>query len=54
MTVLLVFSFILACLIVLHKLTAKYLNPYKLTMIFGKKGSGKSTLLTKLALEYQS
>lgn len=30
----------------------KYRNPYKLTMIFGKKGSGKTTLLTKLALKY--
>lgn len=54
MTVLFVFSVILACLIAFHKLTAKYLNPYKLTMIFGKKGSGKSTLLTKLALQYQA
>lgn len=44
--------FFLLCL-VYHKLTEKYLNPYKLTMIFGKKGSGKSTLLTKLALQYQ-
>lgn len=31
-------------------LTQKYVNPYKLIMIFGKKGSGKSTTLTKLAL----
>lgn len=35
---------------VYHQLTKKYLNPYKLTFVFGKKGSGKSTLLTKLAL----
>ena len=35
-----------------HLLTKKYLNPYKLTFIFGKKGSGKSTLLTKFAVEY--
>ncbi len=33
-------------------LTKKYVNPYKLIMIFGKKGSGKSTTLTKLALKY--
>lgn len=39
---------------VFHFATRKYVNPYKLTMIFGKKGSGKSTLLTKLALQYQS
>ena len=31
--------------------TLKYKNPYKLTMIFGKKGSGKSTTLTRIALE---
>ena len=42
-----------ALMLVYHFLTRKYLNPYKLTMIFGKKGSGKSTLLTKLALQYQ-
>lgn len=35
-----------------HFATKKYLNPYKLYLIFGKKGSGKSTLLTKLALKY--
>lgn len=31
----------------------KYINPYKLYMIFGKKGSGKSTYLVKLAIDYQ-
>ena len=31
------------------KITQKYVNPYKLIFVFGKKGSGKSTLLTKLA-----
>lgn len=35
-----------------HKKTVKFLNPYKLIFIFGKKGSGKSTLLTKYALTY--
>ena len=35
-----------------HVATRKYLNPYKLIFIFGKKGSGKSTLLTKYALDY--
>ena len=39
-------------LFVFHMLTVKYLNPYKLIFIFGKKGSGKSTLLTKYALDY--
>ena len=52
-------SFFLFCVFVafsiaiFHFATRKYVNPYKLTMIFGKKGSGKSTLLTKLALQYQ-
>lgn len=36
-----------------HLLTKKYLNPFKMTMIFGKKGSGKSTLLTKMAYKYR-
>ena len=35
-----------------HFLTRKYLNPYKLTMVFGKKGSGKSTLMVRMAYEY--
>lgn len=35
-----------------HFLTKKYLNPYKLTMVFGKKGSGKSTLMVRMAYEY--
>lgn len=42
-----------SALLAFHLLTRKYLNPYKLTFIFGKKGSGKSTLLTRFALEYQ-
>lgn len=32
--------------------TRKYVNPYTLTIIFGKKGCGKSTLLQKLAHYY--
>lgn len=43
---------VVAFLAAYHFATKKYLNPYKLTMIFGKKGCGKTTLLTKLALEY--
>lgn len=31
--------------------TLKYLNPYKLYLVFGKKGSGKSTYLVKLAAQ---
>lgn len=30
----------------------RFINPYKLIMIFGKKGSGKTTLLTKLAWKH--
>lgn len=33
-------------------LTWKYRNPYKLTMVFGKKGSGKTTFLAKTAFRY--
>lgn len=51
---LLKFFFILFGFVFLYdRVTRKYLNPYKLIMIFGKKGSGKSTLLTRLALQYQ-
>lgn len=37
-------------IVVFLKATEKYLNPYKLIMVFGKKGSGKTTYLTKLAI----
>ena len=48
----LVFIIVLILLmIVFLLLTNKYLNPYKLIMIFGKKGSGKTTTLTKIALK---
>lgn len=45
------FWFIVVCL-VFHFSTRKYLNPYKLYMVFGKKGSGKSTLMTRLAVDH--
>ncbi len=32
--------------------TRRYLNPYKLFLVFGKKGSGKSTYLVKLAKQH--
>lgn len=38
--------------LIFHYATRKYLNPYKLTMVFGKKGSGKSTLMVRMAYEY--
>lgn len=43
---------ILLFLVIFHFCTKKYLNPYKLIFVFGKKGSGKSTLLTKWALQH--
>lgn len=51
---LIIFSIFLGIIVfgvVYHLLTKKYLNPYKLIMVFGKKGSGKSTFLTKIALQ---
>lgn len=41
-----------AILFVFHISTKKYINPYKLYMVFGKKGCGKTTFLTKLAHKY--
>ena len=38
--------------VVFHKTTKKFLNPYKLVFVFGKKGSGKSTLIQKLSNQY--
>lgn len=38
-------------MLLFHITTKKYLNPYKLIFIFGKKGSGKTTTLTKIALD---
>lgn len=52
------YVFIGTCLIVSlvlawHFSTKKYLNPYKLIVVFGKKGCGKSTLLQKLAVYFR-
>lgn len=47
----LAFVFLVAVLLY-HVATRRFLNPYKLTMVFGKKGSGKSTLMCKLAYTY--
>lgn len=44
---------IVVLIIIWHLLTKKYLNPYQLIIIFGKKGCGKSTLLQKLAVYYR-
>ena len=35
-----------------HFATRKYINPYRLYFIFGKKGAGKTTFETKLAYKY--
>lgn len=43
---------VLGIVLVWHFATRKYLNPYKLTFIFGKKGSGKTTILCKYAFQY--
>lgn len=53
-TVFYILAGILVLMMIYHYSTRKYLNPYRLTMIFGKKGSGKSTLLVKLALDYMN
>ena len=50
--VLILFSSIIVIILVWHLLTKKYINPYVLTILFGKKGCGKSTLLQKLAVYY--
>lgn len=51
-TLVTVFLCFMAFLSVWHVATRKYLNPYKLYLVFGKKGSGKSTYLVKLAQQH--
>ena len=47
------FCFVLIILVLIwHLLTKKYINPYKLYMVVGKKGSGKTTMLVRLAYEH--
>ena len=43
---------LLVIFLIFDALTKKYLNPYKLIFLFGKKGSGKTTNLTKIALQH--
>ncbi len=43
--------FLMVFFVIYDKLTKKYVNPYKLIMIFGKKGSGKTTTLTSIAIK---
>lgn len=51
-TLVIVFFCFMGLLCVFNLATRKYLNPYKLFLVFGKKGSGKSTYLVKLALQH--
>ena len=48
----LVFLFLFIILIFIW--SRKYVNPYRLYMVFGRKGSGKTTYLVKLAVQYHS
>lgn len=43
---------LIALVLVWHFCTRKYINPYKLYMVVGKKGSGKTTMLVRLAYEH--
>lgn len=47
-----IFAWFLVFVLIWHLLTKKYVNPYKLYMVVGKKGSGKSTMLTRLAYDH--
>lgn len=51
-TLLMIFGSIMGVVLAWHFATRKYLNPYKLYLVFGKKGSGKSTYLVKLAYQH--
>ena len=42
----------LVFVLILSLITRKWVNPWKLYLVFGKKGSGKSTFLVKLAFKY--
>lgn len=52
MILLIVPAAFVALVLVWDLLTRKYLNPYRLFLVFGKKGSGKSTYLVKLARKH--
>lgn len=44
--------YMLAGMLLFHLLTKKFLNPFKFTMVVGKKGSGKTTWMVKLIYQY--
>lgn len=46
------FFYMMVAALVFHLLTKKFLNPFKFTMVVGKKGSGKTTWGVKLAYTY--
>lgn len=52
MTILKIILCVILVLVLYLLLTRKFVNPYKLIFLFGKKGSGKSTLLTKIGYKY--
>lgn len=47
-----VFLLILVCIFALFLWSRKYVNPYRLYMVFGRKGSGKTTYMVKVAYRY--
>lgn len=47
-----IFIYLCIFFITFHLLTKEYVNPYTLTMVFGKKGSGKTTFLVRTAQEH--
>lgn len=47
-----IFILFMIAIISLFIYSRKFLNPYRLYMVFGKKGSGKTTYLVKLILRY--
>lgn len=46
------FIFLIIIFLFVNHYSKLFYNPFRLTMIFGKKGSGKTTLLTKLSIKY--
>lgn len=48
-----IFLIVFCAVFVYHFATRKFLNPFRLYMVFGKKGSGKSTFLVRQAIRYK-
>lgn len=47
-----IFLFFMILIFIVLFWSRKYINPYRLYMVFGRKGSGKSTYMVKLAVKY--